>query len=85
MIAVLYETARKEIEVSFRLVKAGDNKKSESIKLTPVAAQKLHYGKVELKSAMSNVLAVVIDQYKYSSLPQLNGVLKLFNVQADKR
>ena len=78
------EKARKEIELSFGLVKAGEKKKAESMKLVPVNAQKVSYGKAELKRSISNVLATVINGYKYSSLPELNAVLRLYNVNAER-
>ena len=39
---------------------------------------------METKRAIQNVLDVVINQYKYSSLPELNAVLKQYNVMADR-
>ena len=78
------EKARKEIELSFGLVKASENKKAESLKITPVNAQKLSYGKAALKRSISSVLASVIDSYKYSSLAELNAVLRLYNVNAER-
>ncbi len=77
------EKARKEIEQEFGLVKADSKKLAEGIKLIPVNAQKVIYGKTATKHAISNVLLQVIDKYKYSSLAELNAVLKLYNVVAD--
>jgi hypothetical protein len=48
-----------------------------------VSAAKIYYGKMETKRAIQNVLDTVINQYKYSSLPELNAVLKQHNVMAD--
>jgi hypothetical protein len=78
------ETARKEIEIEFGLVKAEEKKMDESIKLIPVYAQKVALGKSSAKRAVSNVLGLVISQYKYSSLAELNAVLGLYNVNADR-
>jgi hypothetical protein len=78
------EKARKEIEVEFGLVKAEEKKLDDKIKLIPVSAQKVAYGRSSTKRAISNVLGLVINQYKYSSLPELNAILKLYNVQADR-
>lgn len=72
------EKARKEIELEFGLVEAGGKKAVESLLLMPVNAQKINYGKSETKRAISNVLAAVINQYKFTSLPELNAVLKLY-------
>ena len=78
------EKARKEIEVDFGLVKAESKKSPEVMKLVPLNAQKISYGKSETKRSISNVLMVVINQYKYTSLPELNAILKLYNVTADR-
>lgn len=42
------------------------------------------YGKTETKKAIENVLNFVVSNYKYTSLPELNAVLKLYNIEADK-
>ena len=78
------EKARKEIEIEFSLVKAESKKMLDALKIVPVHAQKVAYGKLATKQAISNVLGVVINQYKYSSLPELNAVLKLYNVVAER-
>ncbi len=39
---------------------------------------------MQTKRAITNVLDVVINQYKYTSLPELNAILKLYNVMADR-
>jgi hypothetical protein len=78
------EKARKEIEIDFGLVKAEDSKKTEAYQLEPVNAQKAQYGKMETKRAINNVLKTILDAYRYTSLPELNAVLKLYNVAADK-
>ena len=76
------EKARKELEQKFRLVQAMGRKISgEEIK--PIT-QKMQYGKSETKRTISNVLAHVLNDYKYSSLPKLNVVLRLYNVVADR-
>lgn len=76
------EPARKEIEELFGLVKAEDQKKKD-YKLEPIS-QRIQYGKIESKKAIQIVLNAVIDQYKYTSLPELNAVLKLYNITVDK-
>ena len=78
------ERARKAIEIEYTLVKASDKKLSEAQQLAPVNAQKIQYGKSETKRAISNVLLVVMSQYKFKSLPELNAVLGLYNVTADR-
>lgn len=76
------EPARKEIEEAFKLVKA-ENRKKREYKPEPVSAR-VQYGKVETKKAIENVLNFVVNNYKYTSLPELNAVLKLYNIEADK-
>ncbi len=79
----LSERTRKEIEVKYGLVRATDRqKKGEQLK--PVNVQKAQYGKTETKRAITNVLDAVLSQYKYTSLAELNAVLQLYNVVADR-
>lgn len=78
------EPARKEIEELFGLVKAEGRKKKEEFTLQPIAVGKVQYGQIESKKAISNILNVVLNQYKFASLPELNAVLKQYNVLADR-
>ncbi|MBC9795386.1 relaxase/mobilization nuclease domain-containing protein [Sinomicrobium weinanense] len=77
------EPARKAIEMAFGLVVAGQQKKQEYT-LDAVDARKVQYGKLATKKAIQNVLVNVLDRYRYSSLPQLNAILELYNVRADR-
>ncbi|MEI9954907.1 MAG: relaxase/mobilization nuclease domain-containing protein [Ferruginibacter sp.] len=77
------ERARKEIEIEFGLVKA-ESKKQVTTKLVPVDASKVIRGKSEIKSAISNVLMQVLNDYKFASLHELNAVLGLYNVNAER-
>lgn len=74
--------ARRDIEIQFGLVKA-DERKGHVFELKPVNLQKVEYGKSETKKAISNVLSNVLESYKYTSLPELNAVLKQYNIMAD--
>lgn len=78
------ESARKEIEIEFGLVKAESKKLTDGLKLAPVNVQKIRPGKRATKGAISNILGMVIPQYKYGSLAELNAILKLYNVVADR-
>ncbi len=78
------EKARKEIEIEFGLVKAEDSKRLKQYQLKPFNAEKILYGKSETKRAISNVLNEVLHSYKFASIPELNAVLKQFNVMADR-
>ena len=77
------ETARKAIELQFGLTKAeGRGQKPENN--LQVSLRKIQYGKMQTKQAIQNVLSEVINNYKYTSLPELNAVLKQYNVMADR-
>jgi hypothetical protein len=78
------EKARKEIELSFGLKRAEDNKLKQAFELKPVNVQRVQYGKSESKRAITNVLDAVLNTYKYISLPELNAVLLGYNVVADR-
>lgn len=77
------EPARKAIEEKYGLVKAEDHKK-QVFNLKPIEATKVMYGKTETKRAISAVLDSVLLQYKYTSLPELNALLQLYNVRAER-
>lgn len=78
------ETARKEIEKSFGLVIAEGRIKNQNLELQPISVGKVRYGRIQSKKAISNVLSQVLSSYKYASLPELNAVLKQYNVLADR-
>lgn len=90
------EKARKELEQEYGLVQVESKKQGQKAELTPVeqwqqsfdhravSAQKVQYGKMETRRAITNVLDAVVNQYKYTSLVELNAVLKLYNVMADR-
>lgn len=78
------EPARKEIEELFGLVKAEGRKNKEAISFQQISTGRVNYGKVESKKSINSVLNIVLNQYKYSSLPELNAVLRQYNVMADR-
>ena len=80
------EAARKVIEKQFNLVKAADHKANakEYYKHKPVDVETVRYGKLQTKAAIQNVLEHVLKPYKYTSLSELNAVLKLYNVAAER-
>jgi hypothetical protein len=77
------EPARKAIEVEFGLVQASSKKneyeQTENLKIRP-----LEYGTTDTKRAITNIVNEVAKSYKFTSLPELNAVLNLYNVTADK-
>jgi hypothetical protein len=76
--------ARKEIETNFGLQKAENEEKSKSEEIKPVDVKKLAYGRSEIKRGITNVLDSVLPKYKFATLPELNAVLKLYNLTADR-
>lgn len=75
------QTARKEIEETFGLVKASGRKSTDQLKVT---TQKIQYGKNDTKQSITNVLHTVLSRYQVTSLPELNAVLRLYNLTADR-
>jgi hypothetical protein len=76
--------AREEIEQEFGLVKAEGRNSRITKGIEQVNAEKIVYGKSETKRSVINVLDAVIKQYKYTSLAELNAILKQYNVLADR-
>jgi len=52
--------------------------------MNSVQVPKINYGKSPTKRAIVNVLDAVLTKYKYASLAELNAVLKLYNLTADR-
>lgn len=77
------EAARKELEKEYNLVRAEDQKR-KLFQVKPVNVQAVLYGKIETKRAIGNVLASVLNQYAYTSIAELNAVLNLYNITADR-
>lgn len=73
---------RRELEIKYGLVKAEDHKR-ELFQLKPVVASKVEYGKTETRRAIMNILNNVLPRYNYTSLGELNAILKGYNVVAD--
>jgi hypothetical protein len=46
--------------------------------------QRLKYGETPTKTGIETVLANVLPNYNYTTLEELNAVLKLYNIQADR-
>lgn len=77
------EKARKEIERDFGLVKAGGRKQTEGEIINPIDVKKAVYGKTETKRTISNTVRFVTKNYRFTSIPELNAVLRQYNVMAD--
>ncbi|QSW89590.1 relaxase/mobilization nuclease domain-containing protein [Flavobacterium endoglycinae] len=78
------EDARREIEKTFGLVQAQLKKRGTDQFIRPLVLSKIKYGKTESKRAVQSVLDHVLSAYKYKSLSELNAVLGLYNVRADR-
>ncbi len=78
------EKARMEIEAEFKLVKAQKQKHSTGDELKPRFVPKVNYGKTETKRAITNVLDKILPMYRYASIPELNALLRPYNIIADR-
>lgn len=77
------EPIRKAIEKKYGLMIAEEQNGSK-YELASAYSEQATYGKRESKKAISIVLNAIVDKYKYSSLHELNAVLSLYNVRADR-
>jgi hypothetical protein len=68
----------------FGLVVAENHQRLQPFQLKPLDVRKVQYGRTETKRALTNVLDVVLDKYHYTSLPELNAVLRQYNILADR-
>ncbi|MES2331223.1 MAG: relaxase/mobilization nuclease domain-containing protein [Bacteroidota bacterium] len=78
------EIARKAIEEKYNLVRAENRKQLDETMHDKIAARKMVYGKSETKRGIANALKQVLSLYNYTSLAELNAVLKEFGVMADR-
>jgi hypothetical protein len=78
------EPARKELELEYRLIQAESRSQKQAQALKPFPIEKLHYGQTETKSAITNIVNTITRQYNFTSLPELNAVLKQYYVVADR-
>ncbi len=78
------ETARKELEIEYGLIKAEGRQKSEALAIPPIDIEKVIYGKTPTKRAINNVVSAVMRSYKFTSVAEYNAILKQFNITADR-
>lgn len=76
------ETARKEIETLFNLVRAESRKNKPELNILPINIRKAQYGASDSKKAVAGILNTVIPHYKFTTIGELNAVLNLYNVSA---
>jgi hypothetical protein len=80
----LSETARKELEKEFKLVQAEGRQLSNALGIKAANIENAIYGKMPTKRTITNIVNAVIRTYKFTSLTEMNAVLKQFNVIADR-
>ncbi len=80
----LSEPARKSIEQEFNLVVAERKTYKPKPAIRPADPEKIEYGRLPTKRAISNIVHAVMDTYRFTSLAEFNAVLKQFNVTADR-
>lgn len=76
------EKARQRLEAEFRLVTAESKQWLRQQKQQVDGVQKVVYGQKSTASSISAVLEFVTREYKYTSLENLNAILRLYNVEA---
>lgn len=78
------EKARREMEIKYSLVRAESKGVKQALNTKPINAVSIQYGKSEIRRSIANVLGAVISKYRYTSFPELNAVLQLYNLMADR-
>ncbi|MEO8171453.1 MAG: relaxase/mobilization nuclease domain-containing protein [Sediminibacterium sp.] len=73
------EVARKEIEKKYGLVVAGNKSKKNTAISTPKPVQ---YGQAETKKSIAQVVSFVVTNYAFTSIHELNAVLRKYGVEA---
>jgi len=76
------ESSRKQVELTYNLVKAEGQGKQKNIIGKPL--EQVNYGKSEVKRSITNVVNEVVRAYKFTSIPELNAVLNQYNITADR-
>lgn len=78
------EKIRQFIELNFHLIKAEDSKLKTTHRPKSIDVTKVHYGTSQTKASIQNVLEAVLDTYNFSSLFQLNAILRQYHIIADR-
>ena len=79
----LSEPARMALEREYALVQANGKTGSNILGIRPTNLEKAVYGKMPTKRAITNIVAAVIRDYRFTSLAEFNAVLGQFNVAAN--
>ena len=80
----LSEPARIAIEKEYGLVEAKGKKLSDQLSIKAADIEKAIYGKTLTKRAISNIVNAVVRDYHFTSLAELNAILRRFNVTASR-
>lgn len=78
------EQARRELEIAFGLVVAERHQREKAHTLPQRVLVKAAYGKTETKAAIAHLVTAITRDYRYTSLQELNAVLRTFGVTADR-
>lgn len=78
------EMARRILEEKYGLVKAEKQSLVSNNRIVPFDLAKVEYGRSETRRGIANVLHAILGTYNYTSLPELNAILKQYNVVADR-
>jgi hypothetical protein len=76
--------AREEIEELFGLIKAREQKTNNQFDINPNPIRRIKYGEIESKKAINLVLNYVLNQYSYTNFTELNVILSLYNLIAQR-
>jgi len=78
------QPARHAIEREFDLKRAEDYRFHQTDPTQPVHLAKIQYGKTGTFRAISTVLDAVLPDYRYTTMAELNTILRDYNVMADE-
>jgi len=73
----------RKLEKEFSLEKSVKAMPQDQWEFAADHAQRVKYGDPGLKRSMSDVLNTVVDHYRYTSIDELNAILKQYNVEAN--
>ena len=75
------EPARKNIEISYGLIKAEGRRQNQTI--TDFEIKKAQYGKSETKQTISHIVRSVLQTYRFTSMEEYQLILRDYGVIAD--
>jgi Relaxase/Mobilisation nuclease domain len=78
------EAVRKQLEVKYQLVKAGDKTRKDRQVLVPIEVAAIAYGKTDTKSAIARVVGFVLRDFAFSSMPEFRALLNFYHVTVDE-